>query len=491
MKKSAPENNCTISVLIPVRNGEKTLSACLSSVLSQDIPPLEIIVVDNASGDGTKRIIEDFATRNSEIRYVFEEKRGRGHARNAGVRVARGDIIAMTDCDCVVPHDWLSRIVGPILTDGEDAVMGFQKDAVNNYWSREQQKENERFIRSKIGNKYIPHLDTKNFAIRGTLMKEFMFNPELIGCEDWDLFLRLGKHEIKIRFLPDVVVDHFHDASLRELWNTQFVRGMSIGEIFSMHKDDPEILKYMEADESAESRKLMNFIMFVPLIISLFIKDPGHAPYQTIADGGWRAGFVFGILKARPKIARISLRREQLDIQMETKELCVITDAIRPPVNFLVFGLGNDSIFWHEVNKNGRTVFVEDDVVWFDSITKKYPHLESYLVSYGTKAKEWKDLINHPEKLGLALPSSVTKTQWDVILVDGPAGYTSETPGRMKSIYEASRLVKNGGIIFIHDSERDIERSYGEKYLGKENMREEICGRALLRKYVISKNSDS
>lgn len=476
-----------ISVVIPVRNGEKTLHACLSSVLAQKDAQFEIVVVDNASSDNTKWIIADFAKQHPNIKYVFEERRGRGHARNAGVRSADGDIIAMTDSDCVVPESWLSLLVKPIVEEDELAVMGFQEGAGNNYWSREQQKENERFIRAKRESKYIPHLDTKNFAIRGDVMKKYMFNPELIGCEDWDLFLRLRKGGISVRFLPDVIVRHFHDSSMKELWNTQFVRGMSIGEIFSMHRHDPDISKFMDEDESAESRKFINYLMFVPLVISLFIKDFRHAPYQIIADGGWRAGFSFGLLKARPEFARTSLRREQLGIQMEANEIYAIARAITPPLNMLIFGLGNDSIFWHETNAGGRTVFIEDDEEWFSRIAKKYPDLETYRISYGTSVDEWRRYFKREEMLALNLPESVRNTAWDIVLVDGPAGYSPECPGRMKSIYESSRLVKNGGIVFVHDSERDIEREFGEKYLGKNNVKEEIRGRALLRKYVVKK----
>jgi SAM-dependent methyltransferase len=147
---------------------------------------------------------------------------------------------------------------------------------------------------------------------------------------------------------------------------------------------------------------------------------------------------------------------------METPEIFVIFQTIRPPMNLLVFGAGNDSIFWNKANRGGRTVFLEDEEAWFNRIQKKCPALEIYRVHYDTRVDEWQKLINHPEKLELKLPADIRETTWDTVLVDGPAGYAPDKPGRMKSIYEASRLVKPGGSVFVHDSEREAERVWGK-----------------------------
>ena len=81
------------------------------------------------------------------------------------------------------------------------------------------------------------------------------------------------------------------------------------------------------------------------------------------------------------------------------------------------------------------------------------------------------------------LAPEIRKTEWDVILIDGPAGYEDNTPGRMKSIYESSRLIKQGGSIFVHDQEREVEKAYGDRYLQKDNVVAEVKGRATLRHY--------
>jgi uncharacterized protein (TIGR01627 family) len=183
------------------------------------------------------------------------------------------------------------------------------------------------------------------------------------------------------------------------------------------------------------------------------------------------------------KLQWIKRERQRLGIQMHANELFFIARAIRPPVNFLIFGMGNDSLFWFKLNQRGRTVFVEDQEEWFRKIRGENPFLEAYLVSYGTSLSEAMELIECPGRLAMDLPPHIRKAEWDVILIDGPAGYAGNTPGRMKSIYESSRLVKPGGSVFVHDQEREVERAYGDRYLLKTNVVAEVKGRATLRHY--------
>ncbi len=181
------------------------------------------------------------------------------------------------------------------------------------------------------------------------------------------------------------------------------------------------------------------------------------------------------------------IRKQFAGIQLKTIELLRIIHAIREfeHCNMLVFGLGNDSPLWSEINSSGRNVFLEDYKLWFDKITSDFPNLESYLVSYPNKITEWKEMINSPEKLTADLPREVAGQKWDVILVDGPRGhiYSEDQPGRMSSIYLASRLVGPGGYVFVHDAERELEDAYSEKYLGKDYLIATLRGRSLLKVY--------
>jgi uncharacterized protein (TIGR01627 family) len=175
--------------------------------------------------------------------------------------------------------------------------------------------------------------------------------------------------------------------------------------------------------------------------------------------------------------------RKILNIQLETVEILEILKTLDKPKNFLIFGLGNDSVFWHNQNKGGRTVFIEDNPYYYNSVLAQNSDIEAYLVNYQTQAFQWQDLLNNEESLCLDLDTTITSIKWDVILVDGPNGYNPSTPGRMKSIYMASKLSQKGSHIFVHDCERFIEETYANKYLG-EDFFNQVIGRAVLRHYI-------
>jgi 23S rRNA G2069 N7-methylase RlmK/C1962 C5-methylase RlmI len=85
----------------------------------------------------------------------------------------------------------------------------------------------------------------------------------------------------------------------------------------------------------------------------------------------------------------------------------------------------------------------------------------------------------------------VSSRRWDVIVIDGPAGHDNhekytgrEAPGRMKSIYMASKLVAPGGFVFVHDCDRLVEQQYAARYLGNERAFVSVKGHAILHGYA-------
>jgi glycosyltransferase involved in cell wall biosynthesis len=99
------------SVVIATYNRAADLRDTLKSLaLLQPDGPWEVLVVDNNSPDGTRQVVEEAApTFPAELRYLFEREQGRSPALNAGIRAARGSIVATTDDDVRVPADWLNR----------------------------------------------------------------------------------------------------------------------------------------------------------------------------------------------------------------------------------------------------------------------------------------------------------------------------------------------------------------------------------------------
>ena len=174
-------------------------------------------------------------------------------------------------------------------------------------------------------------------------------------------------------------------------------------------------------------------------------------------------------------------------IQLLKEELTLIIDNLVKikSCKFLVFGLGNDSGMWMEVNKEGRTAFLEDQTEWFNKITASNPGIEAYLIKYPNNITQWKEVLDKPERLELKLPQKISNTKWDIILVDAPAGWQmiEEFAGRMSSIYMTKKLIKENGIIFVHDCDREIEGIYTNKYLKEDKFVQSVYGYSLLKMY--------
>ncbi len=90
----------TVSVLVPVYNGERHLAECLDSVLAQDFRDLEILVSDDGSTDSSARVIQDFAARDSRVRW-WKNPRNLGLTANTNccIRQARGDFLKFVHQD--------------------------------------------------------------------------------------------------------------------------------------------------------------------------------------------------------------------------------------------------------------------------------------------------------------------------------------------------------------------------------------------------------
>lgn len=127
--------NPVLSVVVPTHNVDAWIGETLTSVLAQDVWRMEVIVVDDASTDGTKAIVSRFAERDSRVRLVTADSRGGGSARNRGVREARGRYLVFCDGDDLVPSGAYGAMIESLEDSGSDIVFGdFLKFSPTDTW---------------------------------------------------------------------------------------------------------------------------------------------------------------------------------------------------------------------------------------------------------------------------------------------------------------------------------------------------------------------
>ncbi|MEP0923428.1 glycosyltransferase family A protein [Leptolyngbya sp. ST-U4] len=109
-----------VSVIVPVYNDRLRLELCLTALQSQTYSNFEILVVDNNSTENIYSVCEKFPN----VCYLFEPTPGNNAARNCGIQYAAGEVIAITDSDCVPDVDWLKQGAKLFETHPEVGLMG-------------------------------------------------------------------------------------------------------------------------------------------------------------------------------------------------------------------------------------------------------------------------------------------------------------------------------------------------------------------------------
>lgn len=215
-----------LSVLICTRNRAKSLAATLAQFFAQRVAEdysYELIVIDNASTDETKQIVEDFIRQHPQtIRYIFESQPGLSRARNTALNVATGEIVVFTDDDVLVAEHWLTEIHREFAADPNLFMLGgrvmLARESLQDVAIFDVTERREHVFPSGGGVAM-----GANMAFRRELFDHVgWFDVRLgagtffAGGEDIELFYRAMKAGYKFVYAPNVLVVHDHDRATPE-----------------------------------------------------------------------------------------------------------------------------------------------------------------------------------------------------------------------------------------------------------------------------------
>jgi cellulose synthase/poly-beta-1,6-N-acetylglucosamine synthase-like glycosyltransferase len=207
------------SVVIPVRDAREDLSRCLDSLAAQtSSAPIEVLVVDDGSSDGTAELAES-----KGARVLRRNRVGAAAARNVGAAAARGGILLFLDADCVADPEWTKALLRPVREDPSLA------GAVGRYVSR-QSSSVARFIQLEVDLRQeragvraeIDFLNSGCCALRREILLENPFDESYQRLEDVELSFRLDSRGHRLRFVPEAIVEHRHPTTLSALLRRKF-----------------------------------------------------------------------------------------------------------------------------------------------------------------------------------------------------------------------------------------------------------------------------
>ena len=199
--------NPLVSVIIPAYNAGRYLAAAVASGRAQAHEPLELIVVDDGSTDDTAAVL---ATLGSDGRTHRQANGGPAAARNRGLGLATGEIIAFLDADDVWPDRMLQRQLPRLLANPEvDIVMGFlQRQRVSI-------APDGRFEFQDLGEPFLgPSMGCGLFR-RRVFARVGGFDETLRRCEDLDWLARCRELGVRTVTYPEVTLHYrLHDRNL-------------------------------------------------------------------------------------------------------------------------------------------------------------------------------------------------------------------------------------------------------------------------------------
>jgi glycosyltransferase involved in cell wall biosynthesis len=218
-----------ISAIVCTHNGRKVLKKALQSLVGQTLykKDYEILVVDNASTDGSREIIRQFE-KEENLHYIFESNLGLSHARNTGWQQSQGDIIAFLDDDAVACPEWLERIIAAF---GREPQAGAVGGRVMPIWEAPMPRwVSDKMLRalSVIDWSETPvFLDEQQFLVganisfpKKLLEKVGGFSSELgrkgkclLSNEESLLVLKIKESGYKVYYDPQIKVDHLIPAN--------------------------------------------------------------------------------------------------------------------------------------------------------------------------------------------------------------------------------------------------------------------------------------
>ncbi len=111
-----------ISILIPVYNTEKYLRTCLDSIINQTFTDFETVLVNDGSTDGSGKICDEYAQKDSRFVVVHKQNEGVAKARLTAFEHSKGELITFIDSDDIVLPDYLQKLSKPILEENADYV---------------------------------------------------------------------------------------------------------------------------------------------------------------------------------------------------------------------------------------------------------------------------------------------------------------------------------------------------------------------------------
>lgn len=224
----------TVSIVIPMRDGERSIAACLDAILLQDYPGdcVEILVVNGASQDRSRAVVDAYRERCARIRLLQNPAGSIPAGLNVGIRAARGDVIARVDARTLLAPDYLRVGVDLLRRTGASNVGGPVRAVTAAYWGRvlalaTQSRFGMGGAAVRYGEGESREVDTVYLGMypRAVLEAVGLYDEELLRDQDDELNYRVRARGGRILLDPALKTRYLNSPSIRRFASQNFLYG--------------------------------------------------------------------------------------------------------------------------------------------------------------------------------------------------------------------------------------------------------------------------
>lgn len=224
-----------VSIIIPCHNAARNIKACLEGLLIQDHPRYEIIVVDDASDDGTEKIVMDMA----RVKLVRNtSNRGPAYARNEGARAALGELLLFIDSDTMTDDPGLVSKHAEAHREKPGSIVGGGIEGVGKGAVAAADKYSHWFLNIPNSNGRVgSHLVTNNLSVGKAVFDKLRgFREDLRTGEDTDFCERALKAGYRLVLKPDAIIKHCDRERFADFMDNFYKVGIDRIEARRTHK---------------------------------------------------------------------------------------------------------------------------------------------------------------------------------------------------------------------------------------------------------------
>jgi len=304
-----------VTVAVPTKDRKERMLRCLRALLAQDHPSYEILVLDNGSTDGTPEACRDLAADSATPVRVVVLEGSVGAVRNAGARLAAGEVVAFTDSDCLPDPGWLAAIEAPLL---EDPAVGVVCGV-----TRPEEPFSDGWPATMDVDHFTGRFDSCNIAFRARALRECDGFDEEIGhfWEDVAAGYAMRRAGWRSAFAPTAIV--LHDVTYPGFaWHVRrALKQANLGPVLARYPEIADDLLWRRVFLSPRDAKLCAALLGVALAPRVRPAAVLAAPYvmERLPASSWRdpkaiaqavvydAATVVGALRAGVRARRLVL----------------------------------------------------------------------------------------------------------------------------------------------------------------------------------------